>query len=262
MGEGAEPRRATSTYPEPGLVEVRLVVPGDDLLDEVAGGGEVATLAEEQRGPVPEPAAAAAAPAPGGAGTGARARGALAGIEDGVEVAVDPVVVAVHRRRNRGEWGRRAAGAGGRGGEGSGGGGDEGGDEKERETERETEMERKWAMEYWNWNWNWNWKRVVVIALPPTAPRGRERGDPGRWVQIQRRTPGRIRISVAAFFCHRAVWRNFFMTVKFYSRIRICQNQEKFVQNCHALAGVVRNLCDANKGANGYPLGALQLSLV
>ena len=46
------------------------------------------------------------------------------------------------------------------------------------------------------------------------------------------------------------------MTVKFYSRIRICQNQEKFVQNCHALAGVVRNLCDANKGANGYPLGA------
>ena len=46
------------------------------------------------------------------------------------------------------------------------------------------------------------------------------------------------------------------MTVKFYSRIRICQNQEKFVQNCHALAGVVRNLCDSNRGANAYPLGA------
>ena len=197
MGEGAEPRRATSTYPEPGLVEVRLVVPGDDLLDEVAGGGEVATLAEEQRGPVPEPAAPAAAPAPGGAG--ARARGALAGIEDGVEVTVDPVVVAVHRRRNRGEWGRRVAGAGGRGGgEGSGGGGDEGGDEKERETERETEMERKWQ---------WNWKRVVAIALPPSASTA-PRGDPGRWIQIQRRDPGRIS-QWQPFFCHCAGRRNF-----------------------------------------------------
>jgi hypothetical protein len=78
-------------------VEVGLVVPGDDLLDEVAGGGEVAALAEEERGPVP-------APAPAPASRGGRA---LAGIEDGVEVAVDPVVVAVHgRRRNRGERGR------------------------------------------------------------------------------------------------------------------------------------------------------------
>uniref|UniRef100_A0A0A9CQZ6 Uncharacterized protein n=1 Tax=Arundo donax TaxID=35708 RepID=A0A0A9CQZ6_ARUDO len=86
--------------PEPGLVEVGLVVPGDYLLDEVPGGGEVPPLAEEERGPVPAPASAH-----GGGG-------ALAGIEDGVEVAVDPVVVAVHRRRDRGEWARR-----GRGGE-------------------------------------------------------------------------------------------------------------------------------------------------
>jgi hypothetical protein len=88
-------RSTLRTYPEPGLVEVGLVVAGDDLLDEVARRGEVAALAQEQRGPVPA-AATAASPAPGGAG-------ALAGIEDGVEVAVDPVVVAVHRRRDRGE---------------------------------------------------------------------------------------------------------------------------------------------------------------
>jgi len=73
----------------------------------------VATLAEEQRGPVPK---LAAARAPGGPGAPARARGALAGIGDGVVVAVDAVLVAAHRRRNRGEWGRRAAGEGGRGG--------------------------------------------------------------------------------------------------------------------------------------------------
>jgi hypothetical protein len=73
---------ASSTYAEPCLVEVGLVVAGDDLLDEVAGRGEVAALAEEQRGAV-------------------AADGRLAGVEDGVEVAVDPVVVAHHRRRRR-----------------------------------------------------------------------------------------------------------------------------------------------------------------
>lgn len=35
------------TYAQPCLVEVGLVVPGDDLLDEVARGGEMAALAEE-----------------------------------------------------------------------------------------------------------------------------------------------------------------------------------------------------------------------
>lgn len=67
---------------EPCLVQVGLIVAGDDLLDEVAGRGEVAALAEEQGGAV-------------------AADSRLAGVEDGVEVAVDPVVVAHHRRRRR-----------------------------------------------------------------------------------------------------------------------------------------------------------------
>jgi len=45
-------REHARTYPEPGLVEVGLVVAGDDLLDEVARGGEMAALAEEEGGPV------------------------------------------------------------------------------------------------------------------------------------------------------------------------------------------------------------------
>ena len=72
------------TYAKPCLVEVGLVVPGDDLLDEVARGGEMAALAEQEGGPV-------------------AADGRLSGVEDGVEVAVDPVVVARHRRRRRGD---------------------------------------------------------------------------------------------------------------------------------------------------------------
>ena len=72
------------TYAKPCLVEVCLVVPGDDLLDEVARGGEMAALAEQEGGPV-------------------AADGRLSGVEDGVEVAVDPVVVARHHRRRRGD---------------------------------------------------------------------------------------------------------------------------------------------------------------
>ena len=90
---------ASTTYAEPCLVEVGLVVAGDDLLDEVAGRGEVAALAEEQGGAV-------------------AADGRLSGVEDGVEVAVDPVVVSHHRRRRR----ATARSGGGRsGGEAKGG---------------------------------------------------------------------------------------------------------------------------------------------
>jgi hypothetical protein len=67
------------TYSEPCLVEVGLVVAGDDLLDEVPRGGEMAALAEQEGGAV-------------------AADGPLASVEDSVEVAVDPVVVARHLR--------------------------------------------------------------------------------------------------------------------------------------------------------------------
>jgi hypothetical protein len=68
------------TYAKPCLVEVGLVVAGDDLLDEVSCGGEMAALAEQERGAV-------------------AADGPLASVEDSVEVTVDPVVVARHLRR-------------------------------------------------------------------------------------------------------------------------------------------------------------------
>ena len=96
---------ASTTYAEPCLVEVGLVVAGDDLLDEVAGRGEVAALAEEQGGAV-------------------AADGRLAGVEDGVQVAVDPVVVSHHRRRRRRATARSGGGRSGgeaKGGRGGGG---------------------------------------------------------------------------------------------------------------------------------------------
>jgi hypothetical protein len=80
-------------YPEPGLVEVGLVVSGDDLLDEVARRGEVAALAQEQRctatttgstatsAPSSMPARAPAPPGAGEeavAGTSCRTRSAVA----------------------------------------------------------------------------------------------------------------------------------------------------------------------------------------
>ncbi|RRT80398.1 hypothetical protein B296_00008416 [Ensete ventricosum] len=37
-------------YPNPGLVEISLVVAGDDLLHEVAGGTEPAPLPQQERG--------------------------------------------------------------------------------------------------------------------------------------------------------------------------------------------------------------------
>jgi hypothetical protein len=101
----------------------------------------VAALAEEQRGPVPAPASA---PAPGGAR--GRGRDALAGIEDGVEIAVDPVVVAVHRRRrNRGEWGPRGGCGWWRG--------------------RGRRRVKRGEQQKWKGNAAWNWKWAVVIAL-------------------------------------------------------------------------------------------------
>ncbi|RWW24029.1 hypothetical protein GW17_00011698 [Ensete ventricosum] len=59
-------------YPNPGLVEISLVVAGDDLLHEVAGGTEPAPLPQQERGL-------------GGVDGGP-------GVQDRLQIAVDPVV--------------------------------------------------------------------------------------------------------------------------------------------------------------------------
>lgn len=76
----------------------------------------MAALAEEKGGPV-------------------AADGRLSGVEDGVEVAVDPVIVARHRRRRRGDPGE----IGGRNGRA---GGEEGGRKGEEEVRRNSQVKK------------------------------------------------------------------------------------------------------------------------
>lgn len=74
-------------YADPGLVQVSLVEAGDNLLDEVACGAEPAALPQHERGLVPLLPGRARR----GGGRGDFFRRA-ARVEDGLQVAVDPVI--------------------------------------------------------------------------------------------------------------------------------------------------------------------------
>jgi hypothetical protein len=78
----------SKAYADPGLVQVSLVEAGDNLLDEVACGAEPAALPQHERRLVPL--------LPGRARRGGGGRGDFfrrtARVEDGLQVAVDPVI--------------------------------------------------------------------------------------------------------------------------------------------------------------------------